>query len=188
MTTTLSDPLKDPAFVLRVADLSHRKATQINVTPLPETVNALKSVLGVDGLRKISLRGQIEPAGGRNFRLRATVGATFVQPCIVTLAPVSTRIDEPVERLYVAGLSMPDEAEVEMPEDDSVEALPDEIDLIALLSEALALNVPAYPRADGAEAGDLVFTEPGKDAMTDADARPFAGLAGLKARLDKDGA
>ena len=43
-----------------------------------------------------------------------------------------------------------------------------------------------YPRKADAPAGDARVTEPGKVAMTDADTRPFAGLAALRDKLSGD--
>lgn len=186
MPPKLPDPLIDPAFVLRTADLSHRKDTRFNVAPLPETVQALRTELTVDALRKVSFRGVIQPVGSRNFRLRAEMGATVVQPCVVTLAPVSTRITADVERFYVSDMTPPEAVETEMPEDDTLEELPDEINLIDVLAEALSLNLPAYPRAADADSQEMVFTEPGKEAMRDQDVKPFAGLAALRDRLQSD--
>ena len=71
-----------------------------------------------------------------------------------------------------------------MPDDDTVDALPDELDLRSVLMESLSLALPAFPRAEGVELGEAVFTEPGKSAMTDEDARPFAGLSTLKNKLE----
>jgi hypothetical protein len=57
-----------------------------------------------------------------------------VQPCVVTLAPVTTRIDVPVSRLFVSEL--PDAAQVEIeldPETDAdIDLLPEVIDLGAV--------------------------------------------------------
>jgi hypothetical protein len=38
-----------------------------------------------------------------------------------------------------------------MPEDDTTEALPERLDLSAVMAEALALALPDYPRAPDAE-------------------------------------
>jgi uncharacterized metal-binding protein YceD (DUF177 family) len=88
-----------------------------------------------------------------------------VQPCVVTLEPVTTRIEEPVERRFRAELPEPlPGAEVEMPEDDALEPLPETLDLGRVMTEALALAVPEYPRAGRRELGAAVFTEPGRGA------------------------
>ena len=83
----------------------------------------------------------------------------------------------------LADYAEPDGADVEMPEDDSIEPLRAEIDLGAILEESLALNLPAYPRKEGTEAGQMAFTEPGKTPLTDEDVKPFAGLADLRDKL-----
>ena len=108
----------------------------------------------------------------------------MVQPCVITTEPVTTRIDEPVLRRYLAEAPAPTGGEeVEMPEDDTVEPLPAEIDLGAVMAEALALALPAFPRATGAELGAVVAGPPGVAPLTDEAARPLAGLAGLRDRL-----
>ena len=56
-----------------------------------------------------------------------------------------------------------------------------------VLAEALALALPDYPRGDEEVIGEQVFTEPGKEAMTDEDAKPFAGLAALRDKLTGEG-
>ena len=66
-----------------------------------------------------------------------------------------------------------------MPEDETIEELGEYIDPYSIMQEVLAIEMPDYPRATNASVEDSVFTEPGKDAMTDDDAKPFAALAGL---------
>jgi uncharacterized metal-binding protein YceD (DUF177 family) len=109
-----------------------------------------------------------------------------VQPCVVTLAPVTTRIDIDITRRYSATHVEPEADEAEMPEDDTTEALPDRLDLTAVMLEALALALPDYPRAEGAELAERQFAAPGVAPMTDADAKPLAGLAALRDRLKTD--
>jgi hypothetical protein len=52
------------------------------------------------------------------------------------------------------------------------------------MAEALALALPDYPRAPDAEMETGQFAAPGVDPMTDEDAKPLAGLAALRARMD----
>jgi len=174
---------------LSVADLSRRAVTSFDLRPDAEARAALADALGLDGLRKLRLAGEIRAEGRHDWRLDATLGATVVQPCVVTLDPVTTRIDVPVTRRFLAEIpvqTLDESGEAEMPEDDTIEPLGSEIDLAAVLQEALALNLPLYPRSDDADLGEAVFAEPGVEPMRDEDARPFAGLAGLRDRLAGD--
>lgn len=152
-------------------------------------MDALARDLGLDGLRKLSLTGQLQPENSRDWRLEARLGATVTQLCVVTLAPVTTRLEETVIRRYLAEMPTPaptEGQEVEMPEDDTIEPLPDHVDLSDLLAEALALALPLYPRAEGAGLGTLSTAEPGVAPLTDDQMRPFDGLAGLRDRLRGD--
>ncbi len=172
--------------VFRVADLRQNRPTSFDLRPNAQELTALAEALELTALRKVAFTGEIRAHGKNDWELVGKLGATAVQPCVVTLDPVTTRIDEPVERRFLAhmpDLSGDEEEEVEMPEDENAEPLESHIDVGAILHEALALNLPQFPRAEGAELKDAVFTEAGKKAMTDEDARPFAGLAALRDQL-----
>lgn len=171
----------------RVADLPNRKATRFSLTPSAEERAQIAAELGIVGIKKLTFQGQIAPAGNRDWRLDATLGSTVVQSCVVTLEPVTTRIDEKIQRRFKVDLDVPETAEVEMPDDDSIEQLGDYIDPQKVMVEALSIELPDYPRKSEALLEDANFTEPGKAAMTDEDARPFAALAGLKDKLGKTG-
>ena len=173
-----------PRHQLRLADLPTRKRSAFLIEPDAAGRAALAEALDVLVLRKLRFEGALIPIGREDWRLEAHLGATVQQACVVTLEPVTTRIEEDVSRSYVARFDIPEAAEIEMPEDDTTDPLPEEIDLVEVMTEALALALPAYPRADGAETGQAVFTEPGKAPMTDEDARPFAGLAALRESLE----
>ncbi len=168
----------------RIADLATRKPTRFSIQPDAATRTALATELDILEIRKLRLDGEIVPAGDRDWVLNADLGATVVQPCVVTLNPVVTRLDEPVSRTYVADFIEPEAAEVEMPEDDTIDPIPAVLDLEAVMAEALSLALPAFPRATGVELGDAVYTQDGVAPMTDEDAKPFAGLGALKAKLE----
>lgn len=149
---------------------------------------ALADQMGIIAVKKLTFTGSIGPDGRKDLALNGQLGATVVQSCVVTLEPVTTRIDEPVVRRYVAGYEMPEDSEAEMPEDETVEALPAEIDVAAVMAEALALHLPDWPRAPGVDPVDIAVTEPGKAPMTDDDAKPFAALKALKDKLGDNSA
>lgn len=177
---------------LRTADLPARKPTRFDLRPEGDTLALIAALVGADSVRKLSFTGEVRPEGRHDFVLEGKLGATVVQPCVVTLAPVTTRIEEEVRRRYLA--RMPEApagaeagGEVEMPEDDSAEPLPAVIDPGAVLLEALALAMPLYPRADDAALEDADFGPPGSEPLTDEAVKPFAGLAALRDKLEGGG-
>ncbi|MEM9426783.1 MAG: DUF177 domain-containing protein [Pseudomonadota bacterium] len=159
------------------------KPVAFNLRPDETVRREIAARLDLLSLRKLTFAGTVAPFGARDLKLDGTLGATVVQPCVVTGDPVTTRIDGPVMRAYLAEMEMPEAEEAEMPEDDSAEPLPASIDLAAVMEEALAIALPDWPRADGVEPVDLTVTEPGVAPMTDEDARPFAGLKALRDKM-----
>ncbi len=170
---------------LRVADLSQSADNAFDLAPDAPTLKEIAAALDLSALKKFSFKGRIVPMGDKDWQLVARLGATVVQPCVITLEPVTTRIDKDVLRRFIHDFSDPDEPEVEMPDDETSERLGLWIDPALVMQEALALAVPDYPRKDGVELGNKVYTKPGEAAMTDEDARPFAGLADLQNKLNK---
>lgn len=169
--------------LLRVADLPNTAPTLFDLRPDSAQCAALGDELGLLALRKVRLRGQIAAQGPRDWVLSATLGATVVQGCVVTLDPVTTRLDVPVRRLFVADYIEPEESEAEIPEDETCEPLRETIALDVILQEALVLHLPLYPRAPGAQLQEAHFSPPGTDPLSDETARPFAGLAALRDTL-----
>ena len=170
----------------RVADLPQNRATAFELTPDASVLQSLAQELDLEGLRKLRFVGEIRADGKRDWVLRAKLGATVIQPCVVTLEPVTNRIDANIERRFVADFEEPEETEAEMPDDDTIEELGTEIDVAAIMAESLALNLSEYPRKSDAELGEAVYTKPGEKPMTDEDVKPFAGLAALKDAMDND--
>ncbi len=171
---------------LRVSGLSQNTATPFELRPAKAQRTELATQMDLLGLRKLSFTGQITSLGAADWQLDATLGATVVQPCAVTVEPVTTRIDVPVRRVYQKDFIDVDAPEAEIPDDDAVEPLSTWIDPADVMIEALVLHLPLYPRAPDAELGVLSVSEPGVRPMTDEDARPFAGLAALKEQLKDD--
>ncbi len=168
---------------IRTADLTGNRKRPFDLAPDAQARADLASELGLLGLGALRLTGELRPAGRSDVALEARLTADAVQACVVTLAPVPCRIDVPVRRLYVADWKDPEGDEIEMPEDDTREPMPEAVDLTAVLAEALALALPDYPRAPGAGLQDAVFAPPGVEPLRDEALKPFAGLAALKDRL-----
>lgn len=178
-------PVEPWSHILRL-DNGRRAPEPFVLEPPAEVRRALADRLGILGLRKLRFAGRLEPQGRRDWQLTADLGATASQACVVTMAPVTSRIDEAVERTYLEEMpDLPEGEEVEMP-DDTVEQLPAALDLGAVMAEALALALPLWPRAEGVEMEERVFAEPGTRPMTDEDTRPFADLKNMMRRDGDD--
>ena len=170
-------------MILSFKNLPQRKLTRFSLDLDATAVAALATRLDLMALRKLRFAGTLTPISGTDWQLDAKLGATVVQPCRVTLDPVTTRLDETVTRRYVAHFTPPAETEAEMPEDDTQEPLPSSLDLVAVMEEALALALPAFPRGDAPAQSVTTAAPAGVAPITKASAKPFAGLAGLRAQL-----
>ncbi len=160
----------------------------LDLQATPEELEALASFLGLMKLAKFSFRGVAEAGEDGTLRLQAKLGATVTQPCVITLAPVRTRLDVQVVRRFSKDWIAPgDDRQMQEDEDENLERLRDPLDFGMIAAEALALNLPPYPRAADAELGQQQFTEAGVAPLTDDDVKPFAGLAALKAKMEGGG-
>ncbi|SNR54159.1 DUF177 domain-containing protein [Paracoccus sediminis] len=168
-----------PSERLRVAHLNPRAPTVFDLTPDADRCAAIAAELGISALSRLTFSGEIRAESGDGWALSGRLRARVTQPCVVTLKPVKTTLDEAVARHYSPHLATPEGDEVEMP-DDTLEPLGQFIDLAAVMIEELALALPPYPRADGAEF-EAAPEVPAPDTR-----RPFEGLDKLLRHRDDD--
>ncbi|MFN3952928.1 MAG: YceD family protein [Pararhodobacter sp.] len=178
-------PCTDTTMPLRVSELSARKAQAFQIRPDAAARRALAEALGLLALRKCDFRGTLAPEGRHDWRLEGRLGATVVQPCVISAEPVSTRIDVDVTRRFLRDMPEPEATEAEIPDDDTLEPLGAVIDPGQVMSEALALALPDYPRAAGASLDAAGVPPPGAAPIDDTRPNPFAALARLKPGADE---
>jgi uncharacterized metal-binding protein YceD (DUF177 family) len=175
---------------LRIADLNERRPTRFELMFDAAQIRQFTEELDLISLKKLRFKGELVAKGRDQWELTAELGATVQQDCVISFVPVNTRIDEIIIRRYVPKAVFEqiaeDEEIVKVSGDDAMDILPAEIDLLEVFRETLVLALPDYPRAEGVELGERVFSEEGVKAMRDADAKPFAGLAALKEKMEKD--
>ena len=170
---------------LRVNRLNPRQATELTLEPGATERARIAADLGLTGLPLLRMTARIAASGLDGWTLTGRLTARVVQPCGITLAPVETAIDEPVERRWSPHVTPPEDEETEIPAED-IEPLGQVIDAGAVLVESLALALPLYPRAPGA-ALDQAGSDAGDDAGDGDTRRPFAGLAALMAGRKEGG-
>lgn len=182
-------PPSSPLPPLSVRALDPNRTTTFDLSADAATCRSLARQIGVTDLRKLRFTGTLTPTGKTDWLLSARLGATIEQPCVATLAPVVTRIDDIIERRFLAQMpeteSDPGEDGSEILQDDTIEPLGPEIDPFGVMVEALTLGVPLYPRAPQGEAVSHQVAPPGVTPLRDEDTKPFAGLASLRDKLEK---
>jgi uncharacterized metal-binding protein YceD (DUF177 family) len=171
---------------VRTATLGGRTPFRFDLQADAAQRDALAQELGLSAIRALRFRGEVRPLGRADLVLEARLEATVVQPCVISLVPVTTQISAPVLRKYLRDHVLPAEVELEVPEDDTCEPLPELIDPGAVMTEALTLALPDYPRAPGAIHAEVAVAPPGAAPLREADFKPFAGLAALAKRLGGD--
>ena len=164
------------ARVVELRQLRDLDAFDFDIAPTPAEAGALARLLDARSVRKMRFAGRLTPLPRGAWQLDAALGATVVQSCVVTLDPVTTRIDQPVRRTFLPEPTRAAEIVVDPEEDDEIEPLTDRIDLGLVATEALALALPAYPRKPGATLGPDT-PPPDEDAP-----KPFAALAALRGK------
>lgn len=174
----------DFARVLELRALPEAEDFVFDIAPEAAEAEALARLMGARSVRKMRFQGRLSPLPGSGWGLEGKLGATVVQTCVVSLEPVTTRIDTQVRRRFLPGRALAAEAAgvvVSLDEDDEVEPLGPRIDLGLVATEALALALPDYPRKTDAGLSATLDT----DAAADEEPapRPFAALAALRDKL-----
>lgn len=169
--------LKDASIRLDSMPVTGR---DVAVNPDAEERAAIAEQLGITSVDSLAVRlHAVKFRGG--IRVTGRLTADVVQPSVVSLDPVSQKIDEPVDRIFLPGgekaYAGPAGAEifVDLEGDD----VPDhfegpEADLTELIVETVALGLDPYPRAPGESADDLGLPPAPPEES------PFAKLKALK--------
>ncbi len=147
----------------------------------PEPLRAeLAALAGLRELGRLSAVFDLTRRGA-GVRVTGNVSARVGQTCVVTLEPVESDIDEPVDLRFAPHAVAPASAKSETvaahtsDEDPPEPLFGDELDLGAIATEFLLLGIDPYPRKPDAEFAPV--------KAGDATAKPFAALEALKKRL-----
>jgi uncharacterized metal-binding protein YceD (DUF177 family) len=119
------------------------------------------------------------PHGADGLHVTGRVSATVGQTCVVSLEPMQSEIEEPIDVLFLRNLppggADPGQSDEEPGKigDERVEPLlNDTVDLGAIATEFVILGIDPYPRRP-----DAMFRPP---AVEKSSPGPFAALAALK--------
>lgn len=176
-----------PSRIIRLKDMTKAQTVSFDIAFTFSEMDSVATILSANAVHKMHLQGTLKPKDTQDWMLEAKIGATVIQDCVVTLDPVKTRIDSTITRLYSANHSFHDAASVsEMNPDEWIDPLCDEINLMDIAIETLALKLPDYPKKPNAVLDQSVFAAPGIPPMTNEDVKPFASLSELRDKLSKE--
>ena len=166
-----------PEFSRPVAVETVKEEAAFAIEAKPDERENLARRLGVVSVDSLSADLRLIRQMGAMVRLEGQLAAEVTQSCVVTLAPVHSRIAAPLDRRYgpAEALDAADAEDVDL-DDDVPEVLVDGvIDLGEAVSEQLALEIDPFPRAEGAEfPGYSSGPEPTEGVKS-----PFAALGDL---------
>jgi uncharacterized metal-binding protein YceD (DUF177 family) len=153
-----------------------------DLTPDRAVREAVARLAGIVDLPRLEATFDVTLHGHGGLRVVGRVSATVGQLCVVTVEPIESEIDEPIDLVFLPSAASspggPADGEIEVPADDEPEMLVnDTVDLGAIATEFLVLGIDPYPRVP-----DAVFEAP---AAGDSSARPFAALAALKDKKNR---
>lgn len=169
---------------LKVAQIS-ASTTSLKLTANEAERKALARLWDVLEVPDLSADLQIARWKKDGLRLKGTVCARIVQACVVTLEPVESAIEEPIDMTFVPegsrlAKALEREAETVVIDPDAPD-LPDiftgdTVDIGIAVAEQAALAIDPYPRKEGASFGDRIESSDKDDKKPN----PFAVLQGWK--------
>jgi uncharacterized metal-binding protein YceD (DUF177 family) len=150
-------------------------------TASAEQLQAVSLALGVTACEHMAISYTLHGIMDGTYRLAGRLKARVVQPCVITLEPVTQEIEEALGVDYWPADQMPEPAkgEITVLEDDAdMQPLIDgRIDVGAVAYEVLASAVDLYPRKAGAT---FEWEDKAAGGAQPAKVNPFSVLAKLK--------
>ena len=126
----------------------------------------------------------VSPDAGVTIHLSGQVEAELVQSCVISLEPVTSRIEATLERIY-SDQEKPDDSidiTIELDADEPFEPFSgDSINVWQAIVEQLALEIDPFPRAPGVEFSGLLG---GNSGDNEEPSGHFAALSKLKRNAD----
>ncbi|MCF6369949.1 YceD family protein [Rhizobium halophilum] len=173
------------SYPVRVGHVSANPVT-VHLEAGPTEREGLAQLWKITAVHALKSEMQIARWKKDGVRIKGHVEAEIEQACVVTLEPVSSKIQETFEQVFVpegsklARMVLSDSAEMVLdPEGpDAPETFTgDTIDAGEVVAEAVALAIDPYPRKPGVGFTDHVEDDPTEEA---APPSPFAALKDWK--------
>jgi hypothetical protein len=175
--TDSADPWSVPIVVEQIPDTGLHRDIEASAA----TREAMAELGGLREILSASASLDVTPKSGGRVHVEGRIRARIGQTCVVTLDPIESEIDEPIDLIFAPPEQIPEmaalvdeaaESDVEIP-DPPEPIVNGVIDLGRLATDALFLGVDPYPRKP-----DAVFEVP--VVPPDPEDHPFAALKALQ--------
>ena len=175
--TNSADPWSVPIVVEQIPDTGLHRDIEASAA----TREAMAELGGLREIFSASASLDVTPKSGGRVHVEGRIRARIGQTCVVTLDPIESEIDEPIDLIFAPPEQIPEmaalvdeaaESDVEIP-DPPEPIVNGMIDLGRLATDALFLGVDPYPRKP-----DAVFEVP--VVPPDPEDHPFAALKALQ--------
>lgn len=170
----MSEPL---SWSYRAAEIAEAGLRERRTATAEELVEIAR-VLDVLSCESVTAEYVIRPIGRGHYRLKGEVSAQLTQACVVTLEPISQRLDAAFDvEFWPAGtLPVVGEEEVEVLASAEIEPIEHgRIDAGRIVFETLSASLDPYPRKPG-----VAFAGETTDSLEAGKESPFAALKTLK--------
>jgi hypothetical protein len=175
--TDSADPWSVPIAVEQIPDTGLHRDIEASAA----TREAMAELGGLREILSASASLDVTPKSGGRVHVEGRIRARIGQTCVVTLDPIESEIDEPIDLIFAPPEQIPEMAALVDEAAESAVEIPDPpepivngvIDLGRLATDALFLGVDPYPRKP-----DAVFEVP--VVPPDPEDHPFAALKALQ--------
>ncbi|NSX85194.1 DUF177 domain-containing protein [Agrobacterium tumefaciens] len=172
------------SYPVKVGHIS-ANPVRIGLEASAEELKALAKFWNVVSVEYLKAELQVSRWKKDGVKIKGEVHAAVTQSCVVTLEPISSKIDEPVEQIFVpegsklARMVTNEEGEIVLDPDGP--DIPDQftgdsIDVGAVVAEFAALAIDPYPRKPDAEFPETADRQPEEEKRPS----PFAVLKDWK--------
>lgn len=143
----------------------------------PAELQAIAQALDILKVASLSTNYRINAIAGNGYRLRGAITASVEQACVVSLEPVSGKVEAPYEVEFFAAVDVKDDGEeASILEGTDIEVLEHGIIPVGrIVYETLSASLDPYPRRPDAE-----FNWEDPKAKDPEKVSPFAALSKLK--------
>ena len=164
-------------LVVPLTVLRRSKSYKINYKSSYQQLMQLAKILKVEKVTEFSFSGQCFQSSKHQYALRASLKATLIQNCVISLSPIETEIHHKIDQCFSDKVqeSIGNTITVGL-NDTEVEMLDYELNIGDIMLESLSLEIPLYPKKKNIIFEGVTAKISGVEPLDQTPNNPFASL------------